>query len=267
MPVNAHKKNNNLYKTLSHDDYFLQRGLSKEIIDKYGLGAITEQTDLTNFTDKEQKLLKLYYRYIIPITDHFFIARLDETKGEGHKYQNFGQAELFNKEYIGDTSKTFVFVTEGTIDALSIETLGYDAIALNSASNASLLIKEIQLNEEKARQQQFILLADNDEAGKKLEETLQKSFKNMNMNIFTASIDERYKDINEIVTNNPDDAERTLESAVNECINGNSAYNVLANFITNMEKVDPIQITEFPKLNEVIGGLRIACILSVLLHL
>jgi replicative DNA helicase len=256
-PTNAIKKFNNLYKTLTQDDYFLNRGLSKEIIEKYGLGAVTEQTELNCIEqDKHKKMLKMYYRYIIPISDSFLIARLDENKGEGNRYFNIGQAELLNKNYIGDMSKTFIFVTEGAIDALTIETLGYNAIALNSAANASLLVKEIQLNEEKARQQQFILLADNDKAGKELEEKLQNSFKMMNMNIFTAKLNEQYKDINELVSSNPDEAENTLQTAVDECINGHSAYNVLFDLFNNIQKVNPIQITEFPRLNEVIGGLR-----------
>lgn len=255
-PTNARSKYLKLYKSLSQDDYFLNRGLSREIIEKYGLGAVADQTDLSNFTNQDKADLRSFHRFIIPISDHFFIARLDETKAEGNRYRNFGNAELLNKDYIGDTAKTFVFVTEGAIDALTIETLGYPAIALNSVANASLLVKEIQLNEEKARQQQFILLADNDEVGKELEEKLTKSFKMMNMNIFVASLNSPCKDINELASNVPDEAENTLQTAINECINGNSAYNVLYDLFDNIKKVDPIQITEFPRLNEVIGGLR-----------
>lgn len=253
--TNAIKKFNNLYKTLTQDDYFLNRGLSKEIIEKYGLGAVGEETDLNSFEKRDKAALK-FWRFIIPISEHFFIARLDETKAEGNRYRNFGQAELLNKNYIGDMSKTFIFVTEGAIDALTIETLGYDAIALNSAANASLLVKEIGKNEQQARKQQFILLADNDEAGKELEERLQNAFKKMNMSIYTARLNEQYKDINELAAIDPDEAENTLQTAIDECINGNSAIHTLMDFFTNMKKVEPIKITEFPRLNEVIGGLR-----------
>lgn len=257
-PTNAKKNFNRLYKTLSHDDYFLNRGLSLEIIEKYGLGAIEEETDLSGFNQKEKAALK-FWRYIIPVSERFFVARLDDTKAEGNRYLNFGQAELLNNDYIGDTSKTFVFVTEGAFDALSIETLGYPAIALNSVSNASLFVREIGKKEQEARQQQFILLADNDEAGKELEQRMKDAFKKMNMNIYVHKWYEQHegiKDINELASNNPDSTTETLETAMNECINGHSAINTLVDFFTNMEKVDPIQITEFPKLNEVIGGLR-----------
>lgn len=257
-PTNAKKNHKNFYNSLSQDSYFFNRGLSQEIIEKYGLGSVTEQTKLSSFTDKEKQTFK-FYKYIIPITDQFFIARLDETKAEGNRYLNFGETNLLNKDYIGDTSKSFIFVTEGAIDTFTIETLGYPSIALNSASNGFLLIKEIQLNEEKARQQQFILLADNDKAGTELEEKLQNDFKKMNMSIYVHKWYKNFpnvKDINELAVNHPDQATGLLETALDQCLNGNSAFNVLVDFFTDMKKVEPIQITEFPRLNEVIGGLR-----------
>lgn len=264
-PTNAKKSYKSLYNSLSQDSYFLNRGLSQEIIEKYGLGAVTKDTDLSSIEKFERINFATENRLIIPITDRYFIGRFDGNRYEktdrSKKYHipTGAEAELLNKQYIGDTSKSFIFVTEGAIDSLTIETLGYPSIALNSASNGSLLVKEIQLNEEKARQQQFILLADNDEAGKKLEEKLQNDFKKMNMSIYVHKWYKNFpnvKDINELAVNHPDQAAELLETALDQCLNGNSAFNVLVDFFTDMKKVEPIQITEFPRLNEVIGGLR-----------
>ncbi|MCP1144867.1 DnaB-like helicase C-terminal domain-containing protein [Lysinibacillus endophyticus] len=254
----TNRKYSHFYNTLTHDNYFLNRNLSLEIIEKYKLGAVTHATDLTVFDEREQYGLQ-FHRFIIPITDRFFIARLDEKNADGPKYRNFGNPELLNKHYVGDLSQMFVFVTEGAIDALTIESLGYHAIALNSASNSSLLVKEIQLNEEKARQQQFILLADNDEAGAKLEEKLHKSFKEMNMSIYVHKWYKdipNVKDINELASKDINQVVELLEWAFNECINGNSAFHVLMDFYNEMNPIMPIQIKKFPILNEVIGGLR-----------
>lgn len=256
-PTNAKKNFNNLYKSLSQDDYFLNRGLSKEIIEKYGLGIITGETDLSSVDKDKRGWLKTHYSYVLPVTPNFFVARVDDTRTETDKrYASIGEVQILNKEYVGDTSKSFIFVVEGMIDALTIETLGYDAVALHSATNASKLIQAIQSKQHESRQQQFILLSDNDDTGKALEEKLKKDFKNMNMSIFTTSVNTPYKDINELATNNPDEAEGTLRGAISECINTNSAFNILYDIFTKMEKVEPIKITEFPKLNEVIGGLR-----------
>lgn len=254
----AKKNYTNLYNSLAQDPYFLNRGLSQEIIEKYKLGAVGEGTDLRIFENREKAALN-FWRFIIPISEQFFIARLDEAKADGAKYRNFGNAELLNKQYIGDTSQTFIFVTEGAIDTFTIETFGYPSIALNSAANASLLVNEIQSNEEKARQQQFILLADNDKAGTELEEKLHKYFKNMNMTIYIHKWYKAFpdvKDINELAINNPDQAAELIKTALDECVNGHSAFYSLVEFFTDMKPVQPIQITAFPKLNEVIGGLR-----------
>lgn len=254
----TNRKYNHFYNSLTHDDYFLNRNLSLEIIEKYNLGAVTHETDLTVFDKREQYGLQ-FHRFIIPITDRFFIARLDEENADGPKYRNFGNPELLNKHYVGDAPQTFVFVTEGAIDALTIESLGHHAIALNSASNSSLLVKEIQLNEEKARQQQFILLADNDETGKKLEEKLQKLFKEMNMSIYIYKWYETFpdvKDINELAIKDTDQAVYLLNSALDKSLNGNSAFHTLIEFFSDMKPTLPIQIKKFPRLNEIIGGLR-----------
>ncbi|MED2841482.1 DnaB-like helicase C-terminal domain-containing protein [Bacillus wiedmannii] len=258
-PTDA-KKNNDykpVYDSLSQDDYFIKRGLSNGIIEKYRLGAVSEDTlELFKNTKGAPYFLSMY-RYVLPVNNRFFITRLDEDKTSSHdapRYRNFGEVELLNSHYIKDEEIQFIFVVEGYFDALSIETLGCKSIALNSVSNASKLIKEIKLNEEDARQKQFILVADNDEAGKELEEKLQDAFKKMNMSLHTASI-EGYKDINEYLMVDREGTENFLEQQIDKCINGNSAFNILVDFFTEMKPVEPIKL-HFPKLNDVLGGLR-----------
>ncbi|PEM69269.1 DnaB-like helicase C-terminal domain-containing protein [Bacillus pseudomycoides] len=259
-PTPTDAKENNykpVYASLSQDEYFINRGLSVEIIEKYGLGTVSDET-LNFFKNERREHWNLQqYRYILPVTDRYFIARLDENKTmekDRHRYQNYGNAELLNPHYIKDSEIQFIFVVEGYFDALSIETLGYKAIALNSVYNSSQLIKEIQINENEARQKQFILIADNDEAGKDLEEKLQNNFKKLNMSLYIASL-EGYKDINEYLVADREGTEMFLEQQIDKCINGNSAFNILLDFFTEMKPVEPIKL-HFPKLNEVLGGLR-----------
>ncbi|ONG62434.1 DnaB-like helicase C-terminal domain-containing protein [Bacillus cereus] len=257
-PTIAVKKNfKPVYDSLAQDDYFLNRGLSIDVIDKYKLGSVSDET-LRFFQDERGASYYLgMYRYVLPINDHFFITRLDEDKTsspDAPRYRNFGEVDLLNKHYIKDDEIQFIFVVEGCFDALSIETLGYKSIALNSVSNASKLIKEIKINEEDARQKQFILLADNDEAGKQLEEYLQSNFKKMNMSLHVAALT-NYKDINEYLITDSEGTEGFLEQQIDKCINGNSAFNILLDFFTEMKPVEPIKL-HFPKLNDVLGGLR-----------
>lgn len=257
-PTIAVKKNYKpVYDSLAQDNYFMNRGLSTEIIEKYRLGAVSNET-LNFFKDERGASYYLgMYRYVLPINDHFFITRLDENKTsslDAPRYRNFGDVDLLNKHYIKDEEIQFIFVVEGYFDALSIETLGYKAVALNSVSNASKLIKEIKINEEDARQKQFILLADNDEAGKQLEEYLQSNFKKINMSLHIAGLTD-FKDINEYLIVDCEGAAVFLEQQIDKCINGNSAFNILVDFFTEMKPVEPIKL-HFPKLNDVLGGLR-----------
>ncbi|MGG0516576.1 DnaB-like helicase C-terminal domain-containing protein [Bacillus pseudomycoides] len=257
-PTDAKENNYNpVYASLAQDDYFINRGLSPEIIEKYRLGVVSDET-LEFF--KKEKGVPYYlsmYRYILPVNERYFITRLDENKtssNNANRYMNFGNAELLNSHYIKDEEIQFIFVVEGYFDALSIETLGYKSIALNSVNNASQLIKEIQTNENESRQKQFILLADNDEAGKDLEEKLQSHFKKMNMSLYIGSI-EGYKDINEYLIADHEGLGKFLDDQIDKCINGNSAFNILVDFFTEMKPVEPIKL-HFPKLNDVLGGLR-----------
>lgn len=257
-PTIAVKKNYKpVYDSLAQDNYFMNRGLSTEIIEKYRLGAVSNET-LNFFKDERGASYYLgMYRYVLPINDHFFITRLDENKTsslDAPRYRNFGDVDLLNKHYIKDEEIQFIFVVEGYFDALSIETLGYKAVALNSVSNASKLMKEIKINEEDARQKQFILLADNDEAGKQLEEYLQSNFKKINMSLHIAGLTD-FKDINEYLIVDCEGAAVFLEQQIDKCINGNSAFNILVDFFTEMKPVEPIKL-HFPKLNDVLGGLR-----------
>lgn len=256
--TDAVKKNYKpVYASLAQDDYFMNRGLSTEIIEKYRLGVVSKDT-LDLF--KDEKGVPYYlgmYRYVLPVNDHFFITRLDENKtssSDVSRYRNFGEVDLLNSHYIKNEEIQFIFVVEGYFDALSIETLGYKSIALNSVSNASKLMKEIKINEEDARQKQFILLADNDEAGKQLEEYLQSNFKKMNMSLHVAALTD-YKDINEYLITDSEGTGGFLEQQIDKCINGNSAFNILLDFFTEMKPVEPIKL-HFPKLNDVLGGLR-----------
>ncbi|HDR3653144.1 TPA: toprim domain-containing protein [Bacillus anthracis] len=271
-PTDAKENNYNpVYASLAQDDYFINRGLSPEIIEKYRLGVVSDKTvkmlkdEIRECFYNKPYMMTQFYRIILPVNDRYFIVRFDESRSNNNeeidkrkfpRYKNIGNAELLNPHYIKDNEIQFIFVVEGYFDALSIETLGYHSIALNSVSNASKFMKEIKLNEEDARQKQFILIADNDEAGRELEGKLQIEFKKMNMSLHVASLTD-YKDINEYLVADHEGTENFLEEQIDKCINGNSAFHVLADYF-NPEKIVPIEPIKlhFPKLNDVLGGLR-----------
>ncbi|MEW5208114.1 DnaB-like helicase C-terminal domain-containing protein, partial [Bacillus cereus] len=74
------------------------------------------------------------------------------------------------------------------------------------------------------------------------------------MSLYIGSL-EGYKDINEYLIADHEGSGKFLDDQIDKCINGNSAFNILVDFFTEMKPVEPIKL-HFPKLNDVLGGLR-----------
>jgi len=169
---------NELYHKQTEDDisYFLNRGISPEIIERYKLCV-------ANTNDGK--------RAILPIWENgeviYYTGRALESQEP--KYRNAkGSAPLFNIEYLETASEgDTIIITEGIIDALNLESEGFKAISLGGTQHASKLIKAIDQTP-RAKNLIFLSAFDNDEAGEKATQELKlKSIK----------IPEQYNDLNE----------------------------------------------------------------------
>lgn len=139
-------------------------------------------------------------RIIMPVSKNHYIARAISSDVKEFAKMNEtggGSAGIFNGWKIYGCGT--VFVTEGIFDALSIIEVGAMAIALNSTSNADLLIKQL---ETKSTDAEFIICLDNDEAGQKATAILKDGFNRLNISYTTANICGQYKDPNEALTGN-----------------------------------------------------------------
>ena len=90
------------------------------------------------------------------------------------------------------------FVCEGAIDAMSIECIGYHAIALNSVNNAENFVYPI----DERNRVKYICLADNDNGGRDMAMTFLKKgnlFVSKHALEPSGSIFTQYKDVNEIM--------------------------------------------------------------------
>lgn len=127
--------------------YIKERCLSPKVCERFGVG----------FDPKEYGFSKL----IIPCEVGYF-ARATQSDDKVQKKNSEGGNGFFNVEAL--TSKDPIFIVEGAIDALSIETLGYKAIGIGGTSGVTSLAQKCEEKNKKA----FLLLAlDNDEAGRK----------------------------------------------------------------------------------------------------
>lgn len=209
------------------DYYKKERGLNKTIkkyklgYHKEGLNYLAKKYRLIN--EKPSKIIGVY-KYFIPIIDldgniRYIISRADESDpiykqmnlNKYHNLKGFG-IRFFNDRYLMSNSidNKVIFVTEGIFDALSFEEKGCKAIALNSANNISLFVKQIKENFNNIKETIFIICGDNDVAGENFNNQIKKELTELKIDVEIFNCYGQYKDFNEYCLKNKD-SDATLE--------------------------------------------------------
>ena len=186
---------------LAETDYLTKRGISMKTARKHNIGYDPEFQSIVE-TEAGNKSLK--GALIIPTSDESYTVRpTTEEAGLSCKYRKKGSSHIFNGDILTQTSDP-VFVTEGEIDAMSIDELGYNAVALGGVNNVDLLIRTIQGNDTKYR---LLLALDSDEAGKKATQELAQKLDEKGIKYQIVSFsdeDHPYKDPNEALVKDKD---------------------------------------------------------------
>jgi 5S rRNA maturation endonuclease (ribonuclease M5) len=182
--------------------YFYRRNLPDWIIEKYKLFCCNPKEVFPS--DLLPQLTNIdCWEYIIPVwrgnkAVNAIIRRNDNKTQYGEKAYNLKGLglEIINADYVNQEHK-LVCITEGIFDALSLETLGFNAICLNSANMADRLLKLIKLGN---RVNKYFIFGDNDNAGKELNNKISNGLASMNIQhvVFDAYKGDydTYKDIN-----------------------------------------------------------------------
>lgn len=181
----------NRYKTT----YLEQRGITRELIDKYKIGY-----------DEERKLV------VFPINKHCYFAR---SVVNNDKIKSRGSSDIWNKKYIKENNQ-LVYVTEGIIDALSLEVIdpNVKVMSINGVGNINSLVYALKENNFNGT---IGIAFDNDGAGKKATDELKKELAKINVNSFSTSMIATFddiskvKDINMALINNKDLLKRNYE--------------------------------------------------------
>lgn len=163
--------------------YLQARGLSLETIERLGFGYDAEKQAVVIPTTNGGQT-----GYILRYTDA-------QENGQGRRYQNAKGAPwgIFNEQALYGTDP--VFITEGAIDAGSIEEVGGTAIALNSVNNADKFLQYIANN--KITAPYFLIGFDNDEAGQSAGQKIEQGLKARNIPCSAFFKDIKCHDINQ----------------------------------------------------------------------
>lgn len=181
----------NRYKTT----YLEQRGITRELIDKYKIGY-----------DEERQLV------VFPINKYCYFAR---SVVNNDKIKSRGSSDIWNKKYIKENNQ-LVYVTEGIIDALSLEVIdpNVKVMSINGVGNINSLIYALKENNFNGT---IGIVFDKDGAGKKATDELKKELAKINVNSFSTSMIATFddiskvKDINMALINNKDLLKRNYE--------------------------------------------------------
>lgn len=169
-------------------EYFLSRGISEEVIKKYYLGYDGNYTKSTGG--------QVWQVVIIPTSPTTYTARNTNSRADvKDRYRHEGGSPLFNTKAL--TSENYCFITEGAIDALSIITVGGEAVALGSTANYTKLLSHCK-NSKPLKP--LIIALDNDEAGQEAAEKLQKGLQEMGIISYRLNPYGEHKDANEALT-------------------------------------------------------------------
>lgn len=226
--------------------YLEGRGISRETALRLGFGY-----------DAARKSV------IIPITNEdglFYIERLTDPSGPlRYSLPKGTKAGLFNEAALDGEGP--VFITEGAINAASIEEAGGHALAINSASNAAAFIRKLE--KRGSRCNSFIICMDNDEAGKAAAQTLTKGLERLSKAFFSLEVKLPYNDANDALRGNRGDFLNEIKEAIENAEHPGArqieAHKIKAllplfrEYILNEYNNKPIK-TGFPSFDEAIGG-------------
>ncbi len=249
-------------KHIKETDYMEKRGLSFETLKHFGIGYCERWQSPTSL--KRGQTPPYTPRIIIPTGHGSYLARDTRTglNDREKKYSKMkeGKAALFHLKPIED-GKDPVFVTEGEIDAMSLEEVGVKACALGSVAQVPAFVRFL----EKVRPEKPLIIAlDNDDPGREASAKLAEELKRLAISFKEVAIYGDCKDANERLVKDREGLKADALEAARACMDEDekskyqeeSNANYLQGFLNGVaEGVDtPFIPTGFNTLDEVLGG-------------
>jgi replicative DNA helicase len=262
-----------MHQNVNDTNYFEDRGLSSELINKYKLGfspdGLNEAIRHSNLLNEKPSDNMKSYKYFLPIWDYdekcsYFITRVDNSSAlenqkvsKTHNLKGY-PVKLFNERYLISCESKVIFIVEGIFDALSIEELGHKAIALNSVSNAGKLAKLINEHKETVKEKTFVLIPDNDSAGESLASSMKEKSKEYGFELRISHIPPHSKDANDFLVKDRNSLQKFLDTAITQ-IDEEWSKQFLQSYLDEFlhdvinNRVVPIP-TGFEKLDQCLNG-------------
>ena len=164
------------------DPYFTGRGLSDETVRRFGLVVEDGYAVLPVFVNGVCR--SVCRRAVAPVAN----PRYKNSRGE---------MQLWNGAAIAQAAESVLFVTEGIFDALSLEELGFPAVALCGAANTGRLMQALGVYAPVAKPKKVVLAGDADAAGQGMNEKLRELLAARGIACEVLTLPDGCKDVNE----------------------------------------------------------------------
>lgn len=177
------------------ESYLQSRGIDEKLAKKHYIGVLKDH-DI-----KGEK----YDVLVLPGDQYHIVLRNIGPNVSKFRYEKRGPATIFNGEA---ALEAFIvgrplFIAEGELDALSIETAGGIALALCSASNIPRIWPVLEAAEKRAGKKSVVILAcDNDDVGHRANSSLLDGLSQRGYECYWFDLFGVYKDANESLQNN-----------------------------------------------------------------
>ncbi|MGI5978893.1 MAG: DnaB-like helicase C-terminal domain-containing protein [Oscillospiraceae bacterium] len=240
------------HRRIGETNYPQKRGLSREVIERFRLGYDPEYSRDTG--------RETWHALIIPTGRASYTVR--NIGPSRDRYRKQGTAQIFNKTALRTAQKP-VFVVEGELDALSVITVGGEAVALGNVENYGHLLK---LLETERPAQPLIVALDNDEEGAKAAAKLTDGLDRLKIPYYKINPYGEHKDANEALTADRENFAASIAGAEHiedeareaeiESYMQNCAANYFQAFLDGISKgpLKPYVPTGFQKLDSVLDG-------------
>ena len=183
------------------------RGINKEYLKTL--------TNIGYYTDTTNKFNNTYLT--IKTSDASFIRRNIDTKNN-FRFKNYGHNRPSKLELLKMPEP--VIVVESYIDLMSIESIGYKAICLNSVANYSAFLDYIDKNKNDIKAS-IILCLDKDQAGKDTTEIIRRELEKTSITFFIGTDrilsytgQQKVKDINDLLKANTEILKTNIENTI-----------------------------------------------------
>ena len=195
-------------KAIKNCDYLIKRGISWETQKRFYIGYAKEWKHPKLELEENAPATE---RIIIPTSKYSYLARAVKADVK-KKYQKMkaGKTSLFNLQALKNFQN--VFITEGEIDALSLEDLGFNAVGLGSADNWKMVIEALKNQDIKP----FLFLClDADKPGLEAQEKLKIELDEIGVRYMEAnSILGTHKDPNEALVANREELKSNIQKVI-----------------------------------------------------